>query len=313
MFWVNTKRILKSGFISFFRNGFVSLAAILVMSITLFAVGSLLFSGALLEDSLNELRNKVDINVYFVTGAEESDVLAMKTTLEALPEVREVEYTSSEEALERFREKHRDDQLTLQALEELEENPLRASLSIRAKETSQYEGIANFLEGESALSVDSQSIIDNVNYFQNKEAIDNLTGIIDNSERSNLMKTILLVVISVLITFNTITLAIYNSREEIRVMKLVGAGNWYVQGPFVVSGGMYGIVSSTAALLLFYPVTQWFGPMFYPFSFLSSTQDINLLAYYSSNFTEIFLTTFSVGILLGIISSYLAVKRYINV
>ena len=96
-------------------------------------------------------------------------------------------------------------------------------------------------------------------------------------------------------------------------MKLVGAGNWYVQGPFVVSGAMYGLVSSIAALLIFYPVTQWFGPMFYPFSFLSSAQDINLLAFYSANFADIFMTTFGVGILLGIISSYLAVKRYINV
>jgi cell division transport system permease protein len=266
-----------------------------------------------LEDSLNELRNKVDINVYFITTAQESDVLAMKATLEGLPEVASVEYTSKDEALTRFREKHKDDQLTLQALEELDENPLRASLSIRAKETSQYEGIATYLEGESALSTNNEEIIDNINYFQNKEAIDNLTGIIDNSERSNLMKTILLVVVSVLITFNTITLAIYNSREEIRVMKLVGAGNWYVQGPFVVTGGMYGVVSATAALLLFYPVTQWFGPTFYPFSFLSSTQDINLLAYYSTNFSDIFFTTFAVGIVLGIISSYLAVKRYINV
>lgn len=313
MFWVTTKRILKSGFISFFRNGFVSLAAILVMTITLFAVGSLLFSGALLEDSLNELRNKVDVNVYFTTEASEGDVLSMKKTLEGLPEVSEVIYTSKQEALEKFKEKHKDDQLTLQALEELSENPLRASLSVRAKETSQYEGIATFLEGKSALTAGEIPIVDKVNYFQNKEAIDNLTGIIDNSERSNLMKTILLVVVSILITFNTITLAIYNSREEIRVMKLVGAGNWYVQGPFVVSGAMYGIVSSTAALLLFYPITQWFGPMFYPFSFLSSTEDINLLAYYNANFSEIFMTTFVVGILLGVISSYLAVKRYINV
>lgn len=313
MFWINTKRILLSGFISFFRNGFVSLAAILVMTITLFAVGSLLFSSALLEDSLNELRTKVDINVYFVTEAEVDDIKAMQATLESLPEVSNVEYTSKEEALDKFKEKHKDDQLTLQALEELEENPLRASLSIRAKETSQYEGIANFLEEETALSVGSHPIVDNVNYFKNKEAIDNLTGIIDNSERSNLMKTILLIVISVLITFNTITLAIYNSREEIRVMKLVGAGNWYVQGPFVVSGAMYGVISSTAALLLFYPITQWFGPTFYPFSFLSSTKNIDLLSFYSSNFAEIFITIFIVGIALGTISSYLAVKRYINV
>ena len=96
-------------------------------------------------------------------------------------------------------------------------------------------------------------------------------------------------------------------------MKLVGAGNWYVQGPFVVGGTMYGLVSSAIALLLFYPVTQWLGPIFYPFNFFSNVDNINLLEYYSTNFTEIFLTIVGVGILLGILSSYLAVKRYINV
>lgn len=313
MFWVNTKRILRSGFVNFFRNGFVSLAAILVMSITLFAVGSLLFSGALLEDSLNELRNKVDVNVYFLVDASEEDVLRVKDALEGLPEVQEVTYTSREEALKRFRERHADDQLTLQALDELQENPLGASLSIRAKETSQYEGIANFLESDSALSISETPIIDKVNYNQNKEAIDKLTEIIDSSERSNLMKTVLLIVVSVLITFNTIRLAIYNSREEIRVMKLVGAGNWYVQGPFVVGGAMYGIFSSAVALVLFYPITQWLGPVFYPFNFFANVDNINLLAYYSTNFTEIFLTVVGVGIFLGVASSYLAVKRYINV
>lgn len=313
MFWTNTKRILKSGFISFFRNGFVSLAAILVMAITLFAVGSLLFSGALLDDSLQELRDKVDINAHFVIDAEESDILAVQAALRGLPEVEEVIYISREEALARFEERHRDDELTLQALEELDENPLGASLSIRAKETQQYESIANFLESDSALSITETPIIDSVNYFQNKVAIDKLTEIIETSERSNLLKTVLLVVVSVLITFNTIRLAIYNSREEIRVMKLVGAGNWYVQGPFVVTGAMYGIVSSVVALALFYPVTQWFGPIFYPFNFFSNIEDINLLAYYSSNFADIFLITFAVGIALGVVSSYLAVKRYINV
>lgn len=313
MFWINTKRILKSGFVNFFRNGFVSLAAILVMSITLFAVGSLLFSGALLEDSLNELRNKVDINVYFLVDAEESDILSVKDALEGLPEVREVVYTSKQEALDRFRKRHADDQLTLQALDELDDNPLGASLSIRANETSQYEGIANFLASDSAISISETPIIDKVNYNQNKEAINKLTEIIDSSERSNLMKTILLIFVSVLITFNTIRLAIYNSREEIRVMKLVGASNWYVQGPFLVGGTMYGISSSAIALALFYPVTQWLGPVFYPFNFFSNVDDINLLGYYSTNFTEIFMITVGVGIGLGILSSYLAVKRYINV
>jgi cell division transport system permease protein len=313
MFWTNFKRIFRSGFVSFFRNGFVSLAAILVMSITLFAVGSLLFSGALLEDSLDELRERVDINVYFVTDATEEDVLAVKAALEGLPEVASVEYTSREQALADFEERYAEDQLTLQALEELGENPLGASLSIKARETQQYEGIANFLESDNVISITETPIIDNVNYFRNRVAIDKLTEIIVTSEQSNFMKTILLVLVSVLITFNTIRLAIYNSREEIRVMKLVGASNTYVQGPFVVTGAMYGIVASAVALAIFYPVTQWFGPIFYPFNFFSNIDNIDLLAYYSSNFVDIFLITISVGIGLGVVSSFLAVKKYINV
>jgi len=313
MLWTNTKRVLNAGFVSFFRNGFVSLAAVLVMTITLFAIGSLLFSGALLEESLNDLKDKVDINVYFVTAAPEDDILAFKNALEGLPEVKSVEYTTRDEALERFRARHEDDQLTLQALDELDENPLGASLSIRAKETSQYEGIATYLESDSALSIAETPIIEKVNFFQNKAAIDKLTEIINSSERSNLLKTILLIAVSILITFNTIRLAIYNSREEIKVMKLVGASNWYVQGPFIITGIMYGIISAVLALVLFYPVTLWFGAVFYPFNFFSTIEDTNLLIYYSSNFTEIFIAVFGTGILLGALSSYLAVKKYLRV
>jgi len=313
MLWTNTKRILKSGFISFFRNGFVSLAAILVMTITLFAIGSLLFSGSLLEQSLEELKDKVDVNVYLITTAAEDDILALKNAIEGLPEVREVTYVSREEALERFKERHENDQLTLQALEELDENPLGAVLNVKAKEPSQYESVANFLESDTALSISETPIIDNVNFRQNAAAIAKLTEIIRSSERSNLLKTALLITVSLLITFNTIRLAIYNSREEIKVMKLVGATNWYVEGPFIVTGIMYGIVSAILALVAFYPVTLWFGPLFYPFSFFSNIQDTQLLNFYATNFNQIFFVVFGTGIALGAISSYLAVKRYLKV
>lgn len=313
MLWINTKRILKSGFVSFFRNGFVSLAAMLVMTITLFAIGSLLFSGSLLDQSLEELKDKVDINVYIVTTAAEDDILALKNAIEGLPEVKEVEYVSRDEALVRFRERHENDQLTLQALEELDENPLGAVLNVKANEPSQYESVATFLESDSALSISETPIVDNVNFRQNAAAIEKLTEIINSSERSNLLKTVLLVVVSILITFNTIRLAIYNSREEIKVMKLVGATNWYIEGPFIITGIMYGIISAVLALAAFYPVTLWFGPLFYPFSFFSNIQDTQLLGFYATNFNQIFLAVFGTGIVLGAFSSFLAVKRYLKV
>ena len=141
MFWVNTKRIIRTGLLSFWRNAFVSLASVLVLTVTLFVIGSLVFNNALLQSSLDELKSKVDVNVYFVTSASESDVLALKKNLEAFPEVAEVSYVSREQALEDFRKRHENDERTLQALEELADNPLGAVLNVKTKEPSQYENL----------------------------------------------------------------------------------------------------------------------------------------------------------------------------
>jgi len=235
--WVDIKRISRYGFVGFLRNGFISLAAVLIMTITLFVVAGLLIAGAALNTTLSQLTEKVDVNVYFTTTAPEEDILNIKSSLEALPEVASVEYVSSEEALQRFRDRHKSDQLTLQALDELEDNPLGASLAIRAKETSQYESIAGFLETVPGASGGTgEAVIDKVNFFQNKTVIDRLTDIIDTSKRLGIAVAVFLGLASLLIAFNTIRLAIYTSRDEIGVMKLVGAGHWYVRGPFVISG-----------------------------------------------------------------------------
>ena len=138
MFWINTKRIIKSGFVHFWRNGVVSLASVLVMSITLFVLGSLIFFGALLDTSLQQIKEKVDINIYFIISAQENDILTIKKSLETLPEVTSVEYVSREAALAKFKDRHSGDYLTLQALDALDDNPLGATLNVRAKDTSHY-------------------------------------------------------------------------------------------------------------------------------------------------------------------------------
>ncbi|MBL7045648.1 MAG: ABC transporter permease [Parcubacteria group bacterium] len=309
MFWINFKRIFRSGFISFWRNSFVSIAAILVMTVTLFVIGSLFFVGALLNSTLDQLKDKVDINVYFTIDADEGSILSLKKSIEVLPEVSVVEYISRDEALERFRERHSDDQLTLQALDELEDNPLGASLSVRAKETSQYEGIANFLqEQEDATPQGETSIIEKINFFQNKIAIDRLTKIINSAERFGMLVIIFLALASVAITFNTVRLAIYTAKDEISVMKLVGASNTYIRNPFVVEGVLYGIAAAIITLVLFYPVTLSLG---------SATEgffsDINIFEYYLGNFGQIFVIIMGTGILLGAVSSYLAVRRYLKI
>lgn len=309
MIWIKLKRIVRSGFYSFWRNGFVSLSSILVMMVTLFVIGSTIFSGAILGSTLNQIKDKVDVNVYFVTTASEEEILAMKKSIEQLPEVAPpVTYISKENVLADFKKRHENDEFTLQALDELGENPLGATLNIKAKDPSQYESIVKFLDNQSTLSSDGTSIIDKVNYYQNKDAIDRLTNIINSANRLGVILTIFLIIISTLITFNTLRLVIYMSRDEIAVMRLVGASTNYIRGPFFVAGAIYGFISAIFTLILFYPITIWLGKTTENF-FVG----LNVFHYYTANFGEIFLVIVASGVAIGSVSSFLAVRKYLKV
>jgi len=301
------KRVIRAGFIGFWRNAFVSLSAIFVITITLMVVGGMMLLGQLLDTSLAQIKEKVDINVYMVTTAPEVSVMELKASLESLPDVQEVVYTSREDALAQFREQHKNDELTIQALEELDDNPLGASLSIRAKETSQYESIATFLEQRRDAEPTDAPLIDRINFNQNKQAIDKLTNIIETTGRASYITMLILIASSVLIAFNTIRLTIYTSREEITVMRLVGASNMFIRGPFILQGVMYGLVAGILTLTLLYPVVLWLGPgteQFFAF---------NIFEYFVTNFGYLFFVLVGSGVVLGTVSSTLAIARYLRV
>jgi len=306
------KRVAKAGFVNFWRNGWVSLATVLIMITTLFVIGSLIFDRAVLMSTLDDIQDKIDISVYFETDAQEAEILTLKESLAKLKEVKNIEYISSEQALTNFKERHKNDALITQSLDELEENPLGAALNIKAQEPSQYANISKFLE-DNMKAGGVNSIIDKVNYRQNKVVIDRLSEIISASEKSGAARSIILIIISIIVIFNTIRMAIYGSREEIRVMKLVGASNGFISGPFVIEGIMYGIVSAVATMAIFYPITLQFGTMFLsgPFTSFAFSQ-INIFDYYISNFAQIFFILLATGIILGAISSIIAVRRYLR-
>ncbi|MEN9561096.1 MAG: hypothetical protein RIQ56_369, partial [Candidatus Parcubacteria bacterium] len=226
--WLTAKRVARYGLIGFIRNGFISLAAVVIMTITLFVIASLLISGAALDSVLKQLTDKVDVTVYFTTDAPVEQMEQLQESLKSLPEVKAVTYVTREQALEQFRERHKNDPLTIQALDELGANPLGASLEVRAKDPSQYESIAKFLESVQENQVGGAAI-DKVNFYQNKAAIDKLSEIIETSRSIGIAVSIILGLASILIAFNTIRLAIYTSRDEIGVMNLVGASHWYVR------------------------------------------------------------------------------------
>ncbi len=308
MFWTNVKRISRTGFFNFSRNSTVSLASVLIMMVTLVVIGFIIFSGAILNTALDELRTKVDVSVTFVPTASEQDVLAIEHRLESLPEVALVTYTSRDEALVAFKERHSGDQSILTALDELGTNPLGATLNIKAKDPAQYQSIADFLSGNNILSTSGVSIVDRINYFQNRVAIDKLTGIVRSAHTLGLAITLFFAVISILIAFNTIRLTIYIAKDEIQVMRLVGASTTFIQGPFVVVGVIYGVVAGILALLLLLPMTYWLGGATKSF-FIG----LNIFSYYLHNFAQIFLLIIFSGVILGAVSSFLAIRRYLKV
>ncbi len=300
------RRVIKAGFVGFWRSAYVSLASIFVITVALFVIGATMFIDQLLTTSLQTLQSKVDINVYFVPDAPEEEIERLRTAVAALPDVANVTYTSREEALQLYRERNADDEIAMQALAELNENPLGANLAIQAKETSQYEQVARFLEEQRAQEEPQTPVIDEINFARNKESIDTLTAVINGVEQASLIVMGILLVAAVLITFNTIRLAIYTAREEIAIMRLVGAGNMFIRGPFMLQGIMYGFIAGILTLLIFYPLLIWIGPR------TESFFELNLLTYYMSNFGEIFGVLVGIGVVLGLISSILAVARYLR-
>ena len=307
MFITNIKRIAKTGFVNFCRNSIVSFSAIFVMMVTLAAILSLMLSNVLLNSALVQIKNKIDVNVYVTTKASIDEIFKLKESIEILPEVEKVEYVSREQALVNFKERHRNDNLTLQALDELDENPLGAILNIQAREISQYAGIATFLESEIILLENDGKIIEKVNYYDNKVAIDKLNKIVDAVGSFGFASAIILIIVSIMITFNTIRLTIFISRKEIGVMRLVGANNNFIQGPFLVEGLLYGLVSAILTIIIFYPLLLWTNP------FIENMFFLDLLSYFVSNVFLIFFTLAGIGSLLGMISSIFAIRAYLKV
>jgi cell division transport system permease protein len=265
-------------------------------------MAGLLLGQAVLQHSLDEIKQKVDVAVYFNTGTSEDRILTLKGSLEGLAEVKEVEYISAADALKEFRDKHKSDYLIIRALDEINNNPLGASLTVKAKDSSQYESIAKFLEAAD----DEGTLINRVNYYQNKVVIDRLNTIITGAERIGFLATLILIVITFVVTFNTIRLTIYTSREEIGVMRLVGADNKQIRGPFMVEGIIYGLISSLVAVIIFFPITYWFGRNMTDFF------SFNLFEYYTENFLQVFGILFVTGVLLGSLSSFFAIRKYLK-
>jgi cell division transport system permease protein len=274
-----------------------------ILALTLLLFTGLMTFNFLSSSVLADLEDKVDVTAYFTDDATETDILIIGEDLEDLDTVESVMYVSKEEALDKFKERHEDDELIQESLSELAENPLQASLNIKAIDPSYYEDIVGELEA-SFLG----NAIDKINFYENKGVIERVQKISGGVERWGLISVVILGLIAVLVAFNTVRLTIYSQRSEIEVMRLVGAGNGQIRGPHILEGALYGFFGGLIALAVFYPTAYIISPKIGAFA-----PTIDLFGYFGTYALQVSGMVIGLGIALGIVSSYIAIRRYLKI
>jgi cell division transport system permease protein len=295
-------RIIHFGFKNFWRNGWLSTVTVIIMVLaSLVFVGLIIFRFIAAQAS-SSIQDKIDISVYFKTATSEDQILNIKQSLENLSAVKSVEYISRDRALEIFKASHQNDVVISQGINELGSNPLEASLNIKARRPDQYADIADYLGAPNLAQY-----IDSVSYAKNQVVIDRLTSIVNNVDRGGLALTIFLALIAGLVVFNTIRMSIYSNREEIGVMRAVGASNALVRGPLVVDGAISGALAALMSLVIAAPLVYFISPYIRVF-----IPGLDIFQYFYTHIFQLFLyqLLFSVGI--GTLSSFVAVRRYLK-
>ncbi len=297
-----TGRMIKSGFTNFFRNIWISIAATSMVAITLFIISTIIILYTLTVLSINNSTDKVGVvTAYFNDKTTDQEMATVKAEVELLPNVKEVVFISHEEAEKRFREIHKDEPTWIQSLSEFE-NPVPASLSIKATNLTDYSSIYTTLKSTRFEP-----------YFQKVSdtqlVIDKLNRIIDFITRFGFILAAIFMVVTIMVTFNTIRLTIYNRREEVEIMRLVGATNWYIRWPFYIEAIMYAVFATIIISLMVLGLLYLLSSRIEQFLSLDSlgTNLINAL------FSRILLINILASIGLSVIASYIAIRKYLKI
>lgn len=301
----NFFRVFKMGGINFWRNGWLSVAASTVMALTLFIISVFIILSFVLNIAVQAVNEEMDMSVYFKKEAKEVQILDLKYKLLSQEEVKDVKHITPEEALEIFKS-HRtrkEDQRLIESISE-GENPLPASLEIKVYDPNQLDKITEFLQ-----TAEHKEIIDNTSYQNKEETIKKILGMTGYVKKIGIGLSIILVIISLVIIFNTIRITIFTRASEIEMMKLVGATDWYIRGPFVLEGVFYGVIATLASLLILYPILYLISPSVSRY-FGASGGD--MFKYFNEHFLTIIGLEILIGVFLGIISSIVAIQRYLK-
>lgn len=301
------ERIFKTGLVNFVRNAWLSAAAIAVMVITLSIILFSFIARATFNNTIAQINDKINISVYLKDDITASQRQELLKKVRGNSDVKTVGYISKEEALKRYRDQNKGNLNLLTALSQTD-NPLPASLDIKPNDPNKLASLKSLLDKPDIQKLQSAP----TSYSgDRKEAIDKITHATNFFQQAGLVGVIIFALISMLIIFNTIRMAIFNRREELGIMRLLGASSWFIRGPFIVETMIYGLVAAVMSVLICSSL----------FTLSSSTFEASTLGlldikfannYFLSHYWFILLSQIAIGIIIGAVSSYSATRRYLK-
>lgn len=297
-------RILKNGFLNFIRNGLLSFASTTIMVLTLLCLSLFFILNVALTTGIKAIQEKIDVSAYLQDSAKEKEILALQNDLADQPDVKTVKFVSKQEALERYKAQNAGNQKLLESLTDLD-NPLPASLEIKTYSPDKLDTVTKIFDEEKY-----KPIVRKVSYKENKNVIDKLFKATEFIKKVGILATASFGVVALIIIFNTIRIAIFSQKDDIEIMQLVGATNWYIRWPFIIEGALYGIIATIVSMIALAAILYYTGPTLSNY-FGGVGSDISNYLY--NNALLIFGTQLLVGVAIGMVSSWLAMRKYLRV
>ncbi len=296
------KRIFKRGILILKRNGWLTVATVITMFLSILVFTGVLTMNYASNKFIDHLQDKIDISVYFKTGVDEGEILNIQEEIGKVEGVARTEYVSREKALTFFRERYGHNETILKALEEIGENPLSASINIKVSSPEYYETVLSYIE--TSIYKDK---LERKNFTESRDLIERASGFITGLKIGSIAITLVLTTVAVIVAFNTIRIAIYAMREEIGIMKLVGASNWFIRGPFLLAGFFYGLIAALLSFVFYIPFLLNFGKKFDVF-----VGQASITGGFFSSFIGLLIVQLIFGAILGVISALWAIAKHLN-
>lgn len=304
---ITLTRIVKTGLVNFVRNAWLAIAAMAVMTVTLTIVLFSLITNATFANTIAQITNKIDISVYLKDDISTNDRNKLVDGIKGLPNVKAVKYLSKDQALANYQKQNAGNEQLLSAISATD-NPLPATIQVKPRDLNRIQDIKDYLSkpNNEKLQSDSPSYSGD-----RKAAIDKITHATNILRQAGIFAVILFAIISVLIIFNTIQMAIFNRRDELTIMRLLGASTWFIRGPFVVENIVYGIFSAILSIVIIKVMFMLAASALQASSL--GLLDINYAStYFNAHLLQLLTVQLTVGILIGAASSIIATKRYLK-